>query len=431
MRPYAGIEDVWRPGLSVADAARWLLRMAATERQLLHVAAGHLQGLAEWDVKATVARHLWEDAEHADQLFARIDQLRAHSEHYVHALRGPLGLVLEEVLRARATVEYLAGVYGVVKPALAAAYRRCLDTTNPLADYATVRILRAIVAEEDAQIEWGGAAIEELADTQEKRAEAAAWREHVSAYLTAAGGVLGDSPAPGAPLPPPQSGRPFALCRESAREERFATTVPKRFEPRTGDASRDELIQKFWVRLVEMTAAETVATIIYEWEGMPWPFYRDLARHCWDETRHALFGQAAMESEGLEYRDVPQWVGYALHQMALEPMERYAHLAIGEARSMRYPPGARYDFEWMRDVGRHALFARFLDFDWADEVLHAQFGRRWIVQHELDGDVKMAHQIKDMTDERRRDFYERWVRDHPEQPAASEAATVAAESDVT
>lgn len=252
-----------------------------------------------------------------------------------------------------------------------------------------------------------------------------------AAYLDAAGGIAGNAAPLATPPPPPRSSQPFSISRESARDVAANTIIPKQFEPGTGDAARDDLLHKFWVRLVEMTAAETVATVIYEQQGMPWPFYHDLARHCWDETRHALFGQAAIESEGLDFRAMPQWVGYALHQMALEPMERYAHLATGEARYMRYPPGARFDFEWMRDVGKHALFARYLDFDWADEVLHAQFGRRWIVQHQLGGDVKLAHQIKDMTDERRRDFYLPWARDHPDLLPVAEAERVAAKSKAT
>jgi hypothetical protein len=431
MQPYAAIADARRPGLAVSEAVRWLLRLAAVERQLLHVAAGHLQGIPEWDAKVTIARHLWEDAEHADQLFARIDQLRGHAEHYVHALRGPLGMVLEEALRARDTVEYVAGVYGVLKPALLDAYRRYVATTNPLADQPTVRMLNFIIEEEAAQVAWGAAALAELAAPPDRQAEAVAWREHLTAYLVAAGGIIGDQPGPAVPLPPPRSAEPFTVSPGCAREERLRTIVPKQFDPDAPDAVRAELIRHFWVRLVELTAAETVATIIYEWEGMPWAFYRDLARHCWDETRHALFGQSALESEGIALDEVPHWVGYAHHQMALSPLDRYAHLAIGENHYLRYPPGARFDYEWVRDIGRHALFARYLDFDWADEVLHSQIGRRWIVQHELGGDVKKAEAIKAMTDQRRREFYEQWARDRPDQLAAAEAAAIADKSDAT
>src|SRR5436190_2824560 len=195
MRAYAGIGDVRRAGLSVKEASQWLLRLAAVERQLLHIPAGPMQGIPEWDVKVTVARHLWEDAEHADQLFTRIDQLRAHAEHHTHALRGPLGLLLEEALRARDTVEYLVGVYRVLKPALVAAYERYLATTNPLADQPSVRVLRAILAEEREQLDLAAGALDDALAAPERRAAAEAWEAHLRAYLAAAGGVLGDGPA--------------------------------------------------------------------------------------------------------------------------------------------------------------------------------------------------------------------------------------------
>jgi hypothetical protein len=431
VKPYAGIEDVRRPGISVKEASQLLLRLAAVERQLLHVGAGHLQGIPEWDVKPLVARHMWEDAEHTDQLFTRVDQLRGHAEQYLHVLRGPLGLLLEELLRARDTVEYLAGVYGLVKPALLTAYRQYIARTNPLADQPTVRALRAIAAEEEEQIALGAEALAELTENAGARARAAAWRVHLCAYLAAAGGLLGDAPGPAAPLPPPRSAEPIVISRSSARDPRLRTTVPKQFEPGIADEVRERTIKEFWVRLVELTAAETVATVLHDWQGMPWPFYRDLARHCWDEVRHTLFGQSAFESEGIAIEELPHWVGYAEHQMALEPLERYAHLAIGENHYCRYPPGARWDFEWMRDVAQHALFARYLDFDWADEVLHSQFGRRWVVRHGCDDDVRKAELIKEMTDQRRREFYERWASQHPEELSPADAATVADRSDPT
>jgi hypothetical protein len=431
MQPYAGIADVRRPGLPVKEASRWLLRLAAVERQLLHLQAGHLQGIPEWDVKAMVARHLWEDAEHADQLFTRIDQLRAHAEHHVHALRGPLGLLLEEALRARGTTEYLVGVYRVLKPALVAAYERYLTTTNPLADQPSVRVLHGIVAEEREQLELAAGALDDALVDRTQRAVAAAWEAHLRGYLAAAGGLIGDEPVPDAPLPAPRSAEPFEVSRHCARDPRLRTIVPKLFEPSVADEVRSKMLREFWVRLVELTASETVATVIFEWEGMPWAFYRDLARHCWDEMRHTLFGQAAFESEGTSIEELPHWVGYGEHQMALDPLERYAHLAIGENHYCRYPPGARWDFEWMRDVGQHALFARYLDFDWADEVLHSQFGRRWVVRHACDDDVRKAEAIKAMTDDRRRAFYERWAAEHPDQLAPGRAAEVAARSDAT
>ena len=47
-----------------------------------------------------------------------------------------------------------------------------------------------------------------------------------------------------------------------------------------------------------------------------------------------------------------------------------------ESGLMKYPPGKREEFEFCRDTARYPLMAMFQDFDWADEVLHVQIGRR-------------------------------------------------------
>ena len=45
---------------------------------------------------------------------------------------------------------------------------------------------------------------------------------------------------------------------------------------------------------------------------------------------------------------------------------------------MRRETGKRYEWETATAAG-NALLANFQDYDWADEVLHTQIGRRWLV----------------------------------------------------
>ena len=110
MERYGGLGDVHRSGYSVAENARRLARYAAVEQHLLHILAGHLQGVPEYEVKAMLARHLWEDAEHCDTLRKRLPELRGHDRSVEVELAGLLGRFLEEVLRAQNTIELLAGV---------------------------------------------------------------------------------------------------------------------------------------------------------------------------------------------------------------------------------------------------------------------------------------------------------------------------------
>jgi hypothetical protein len=415
MRPYSGIEDVARLGLSVDESARRLARYAAVERQLMRIGAGHIQGSPEWELKHAQARHLWEDAEHADVLIRRLPQLRSTYAAVERAIREPLGTFLEEALRCRSSVEYLTGVYGVVKPALLRAYQRYLSEANPLVDQPTHRLLATILPEEEAHLAWGAEALAELTAAPEREAESAAWRAHLEAYLAAAGGIDGDAARPDAPLPAPRSAEPFRVAREAARESRFQTRVPKGWDPGTGDPLRDKLLELMWVRAMEVTVHEVVGTIMLEWDDLPWEAQHDLARHLWDEARHALVGQVALEQEGVPLEGPPMWIGYALHQMALSPRDRYGHLVFGEMSAMKRPePSKRASYEWCRDVARHPLMTLYQDWDWADEVLHAHYGRKWFVDHAFGGDRKAADAVGQMTWDERRRFYQRWLAERSE-----------------
>ena len=39
--------------------------------------------------------------------------------------------------------------------------------------------------------------------------------------------------------------------------------------------------------------------------------------------------------------------------------------------------GKKKEFEFCRDVAKHPLMEQFQDYDWADEIVHAAFGRKW------------------------------------------------------
>jgi uncharacterized ferritin-like protein (DUF455 family) len=367
-------------------------------------------GVPEHEIKLMIGRHLWEDAEHCDALRKRIPELRGHLNRIEKELEGSLGRFLDEALKAQNTVELLAGIYGVVKPALLAAYQAYHRATNPLADAITGRLLRFIILEEEEHVAWGQQTLAVLLDTPEKVEAAQAWQDHLRAYLAAAGDVAGDQPILEQDLPSARP--PFDISRHSLRDERFTTTVLKDWGRPVKDMT-DQLHHQMWGRLVELTAAESVASIIYEWEGLPWEGYRDLARHCWDEVRHTMMGQAALESEGITLTELPNWVGYTEHAMALPPMDRYTHLAVFiEMSYMKYPPGARADYEFTRDRAKHELMAMYLDYDWADEVVHARLGRRWIIKHVFNGDIHAAIALGQQTGQQRIDFYNRYRTEH-------------------
>jgi uncharacterized ferritin-like protein (DUF455 family) len=383
----------------------------------MRIAAAHLLGTPEWEAKVLLARHLYEDAEQHQALRTRIAELR-RSEASVDTCPDPaLKTLVDQLLRAESSVELLSGMYGVIKPALVEAYRRQLDEINPLVDYPTGRLLRQLLAEEAEHVELGQRYLDALFDT-EQRAAAASFVDHLEAYLAAAGGLSGVGARPDtAALPPLRGdGSDWRMPERSGRDERFRSSVVK--DPcvavvERGDPAREGLEQMMWVRFHEMSPAEAVAAIMTRQTGMPWAFYRDLARHCWDEVRHASFGQAALEAEGIDIASNPNWTGFASMILeAMMPMEAYAHLTVAiEQAAMRYPPGKRQEYEFCRDTAKHELMALYQDYDWADEVNHAQFGRDWIVRHVYGGDRRAAMAGGEATVRLRLEYFSRYATD--------------------
>lgn len=396
--PYTGILGVQRTGLSVAECARRAGRFGYFCQQLMRVYAGKMTAIANWDVKAMAGRQLWESAVHWGQWRTRIAELRGHEHLIEQHAESKLADFFAELIESRGDDEFAAGIYRVALPAYRAALQRYLDETNLLVDYPTARLIRQMLLDIDAQLAFGNT----LADG----ASVGEWRVHLQAYLDAAGSVDGTAPErPSFELPSPRSTGEFEVAKDFARDERFTTTVPK-LNPFAEAETREALLAKMWVRAQEMTAAELCASVLYEWEGLPYEGCLDLARHCWDEVRHSLFGQAALEGEGILLESLVNWVGYAGHTMPHPPQKRYAHLAIAtEAAMMKHPGGKRGEWEWCRDRAHHALMTTFQDFDWADEVNHVKYGRDWLIGYFFGGDRAKAKAVADETVKDRLAFY--------------------------
>jgi hypothetical protein len=415
---FAGIQDVERLGFGVEENARRLHRLAYVEQRLMFIAAGHLLSMPEWEAKFVLGRHLYEDAEHHQALRTRIGELR-RSEHSVDAAPDPaLATLMDEAIRAGDGIELLTGLYRVLKPALVAAYKAHGERFNPLVDYSTGRTLRLVLPEEEEHIVVGQRTLETLLIGDAEHARAAAWADHLAAYLAAAGGLSGDETRlPAADLPRPRSdGQPWVMPETSGRDARFRVSVPKPptvHVPDRGDPTREGLEQMMWVRFHEMSPAETVAAIMTRLKGRPWEFYRDLARHCWDEVRHSAFGQAALQAEGIDITSNPNWTGFATMCLAeLDPIQAYTHLTVAiEQAAMKYPPGKRQEYEFCRDKAQHPLMALYQDYDWADEVIHSHFGQEWIIRREHAGDRKAAIAAGEATMDKRIGFMSQFSTD--------------------
>jgi len=168
------------------------------------------------------------------------------------------------------------------------------------------------------------------------------------------------------------------------RDERFAGSYNFEFPPHVvfsmpnvpADERNLALLCK---RALEMDVPEMMASFMTERTGESWEFYHDYARQLWDEARHAMMGTVAFERRKIDWkRDIPLNISFALRlNLHATPLERQTMLYAIEQSLMPSETGKRFEYETAVAAG-DALSAHFHDYDWADEVLHAQIGRRML-----------------------------------------------------
>jgi hypothetical protein len=425
---YSGIAGIDRAGLSVEQCAAFVARFAAIERQCVFIAAARMPDVREYELKTALARWMWEDATHCQSLENRVAELRSNKAAVRKVLDYQLGDFLCEILHSPGSLELCVGLFEVLSPAYCAAIRDYLSQTQPLADFPTVRLLKGILSEEEERLRLGNAFLASLKQQKGGEAIARDWRGHLEQFLAAAQGVLGCEPLPdGRTKPAPRAAAAFRPTHEFARDERFTAVVPK-IVP--GQVKDDPLRTMMWVRREELCVAETVAVILYDWgDDLPTEAIVDLARQCWDEARHSLFGQAALEGAGFPLQALESWVGFGMHALAESPQKAFAHLSLAiEAGAMASPGGKRGEWEYCRDVARHPLMTTFQDFDWADEIAHVNYGRKWIIEHHFKGNREAARNMADESISDRVRFYEQygfrdWMSERPSKARPKPGAT--------
>src|SRR6185503_7184951 len=208
------------------------------------------------------------------------------------------------------------------------------------------------------------------------------WEAYLRAYLRAAGGIAGDQE----PTPVDVTLNAQRVTRNAnfrpQRDERFHGSYNFEFPPHVvysmPDVPADERnLALLCKRTLEMDVPEMMASFMTERVNQPWEFYRDYSRQLWDEARHAMMGSVAFEARGIDWkREIPLNVSFALRlNLHAQPVERQMMLYAIEQSLMPGETGKRYEHETALAAG-DALSAHFHDYDWADEVLHAQIGRR-------------------------------------------------------
>jgi hypothetical protein len=343
-----------------------LNRYRFVEYELLRILAGWLPATGQMELKLTIGRLLWEDAQHVQHLYQRLREIQTP------AFRDPgdvaLTRLMAEAIHAPNERDLLAGLCRVIKPALARAYRWHMQQTFANPDAPTLYAFKHILLDEDEHASW---ATEALADHP-----VGEWEQYIAGLLATAVGITGRDARAFAPEPPTCRSL-FVTPLQATRDARFKLVDREAGKlPQAADAATERL-REFESYSQEMLAAETVALVLYLSPAMPWEFVYNSARHCYDETRHCRLGIEWLARHGLDYTQVPQNTRIYAWRSQYDPATQYCLLTMGNEKHAF--PYRRQRLAAYRGAGDR-LSADFLNYDMADERQHVAYGRKWLPQ---------------------------------------------------
>ena len=355
--------------ITIDENVEYLKRYAYLERACMRTLAGWMPGVPEWEPKNEFGLHVWESADAADALRARLRELRCHQPE--RHLSPTLEKIAEELDHAQNTAEVIATVYLVIKRSLLESYRSHPETTWQDFDRPTVKVIESLIGTTEKQIEW---AERVFADIQGRYEDWETWRDYIAGLLKADGGVSGTDTK--AEMPTRPTGHELLLpWYECQREADWLIFDPNEdIEPDRSTEPEAHRLWRFKHYLNEITAAETLGSILWMTPEMPWEFQHNAARHLWDEVRHSQLGQTRVQQLGLKIKDVPQVVQIYNVMMTLPAVDQYALLTtVIEPNGM---PEKRTNREHWEELGDE-ISAAAVSYDWSDENFHIRWGKKW------------------------------------------------------
>jgi hypothetical protein len=387
----ASIAEAAKPGLAVEQCVTRHKRAHYAFVRLHEILTARITAEPIYELKTGFSHHAYLCAEHVQALRSRVGEMREPPLGLEDVPHPALEVFFDEVLAAPTTAELLVGIYEKALPALDAALAQHIADTNPLCDAPSVRILRFARLELADMMAFGAQCIACLVDEPARQAMQP-WLALLDDCLDAAGGLDGTETPSGKEVKRHHSRTPYTYDPSPRRDERFhdlwnqgVNAEAFLYDPEF--AARPKALMMLFKRLREIDVPEMMASIITQTKGRPWEYYRDMSRQLWDEARHAMMGEVGFVALGVDWtaaRITHNWSTRLNTECT--PEERHAVLFFIE-QGLMTRTGKRYEWEVGTESGI-PLVRTFQDFDWADEVLHAQLGREWYVKPI--GDLKKA-----------------------------------------
>lgn len=355
--------------ITIDENVEYLKRYAFLERACMRTLAGWLPGIPEWEAKNEIGLHIWESADAADEIRARLRELRCHNpERGISPVLETLGTELDN---GQNSAEIISTVYLVVKKGLLNAYRQHPETTWADFDRPTVKLIERLVSITEKQVAWAEKFFSTIGSNYGDWQE---WRDYIAGLLAADGGVGGGESKSESPVRPDQHELllPWFKCQRMPDWPIFDPNQD--FEPDRKAQPEAHRLWRFKHYLNEMTAAETLGSILWMTPEMPWEYQHNVSRHLWDEIRHSQLGQVRVQQLGLKIADVPQVIQIYNVMMTLPAVDQYALLTtVIEPNGM---PEKSTNREHWEEIGDE-ISAAAVSYDWSDENYHVRWGKKW------------------------------------------------------
>jgi len=368
------------------DTAQILKRFYFCERALIVAAADWIPRIGSLDVKTALPLFCWQDAETANALRNRIFELRYPSRLLEQeGADSPLVELFGCLRQAPAAAAFITAFTDVALPALRDAYREFLRQSDPLADAPTYRFLDLALREKQEQ-ELTFQRLGAQLGSAERSDLDTGWVREFRSQLAALGGIATEQSPPERRIIPGPGSRAWSIPDRPARDESYWSCrfywpdiVDRDFPYGTGLRLQ---LRSAVSHLNEVWAVEHGGIILAAFaDVLPWEWIYDAARWTYDESRHCIMGKTRLAAWGFAPAEVP--LGTYIYESAAgtEPIYRLGMLYFFETKNIGRKPERTAAF---KEIGDQAS-EHDMDFDWADETIHATYGNRWLrTLHELD-----------------------------------------------
>ena len=363
----------------VAESATILKRLLFLERELVLLQAGWLPAVAHWELKLLLPELLWESSVFVRELRQRILELRYPERRIAVDDDGALLGLFRRFGNAPHALAFGCALAEAIGPFLLGLHERYRQLADELDDAPTQFFLRHRLADLRSQNERLARVVAEGCARFPAQAAARGWRDTVAEALArlrpesffAAGPVAVPAVALAGEVP-------FAIRRTGARDPRFcrlAFAWPDRIAPEPAGEGRQLQVRQAVHHVNEVWAAEMAAACLFDFgRTAPHEFFDDAARWCFDEIRHCRMGYARLREWGFADEEIPLDSFSYDAGAETDALTRLGVIFFFESTYINTKSERTKLFAEMGD----RLSSHDMDFDWADELIHTHYGKRWV-----------------------------------------------------